>query len=224
VINLALAGLVVLVIGDSHLSNKDFLLTWLHEGLVAQGATVHTYGVCGSNAHDWVVQSTLPCGRAERHNMEEPVIDKSDKVKVWSLADLIRKHKPDLLIVELGDNMAGYGTLPELPRDWIASQVHEVLKPVAARNLPCIWVGPPWGAEGGTSNKTFARVKDLSTFLQANVAPCRYINSLNFSQPGQWVTYDGEHFIPEAYKIWGTSITRETVQLSGEMRSALRSH
>jgi hypothetical protein len=224
VIKLALAGLVVLVIGDSHLSSKDFLLTSLHEGLLAQGATVHTYGVCGSNAHDWIVQSTLPCGRAERHNSEEPQIDHSDKVKVWSLADLIKKHHPDLLVVELGDNMAGYGVLPDLPRDWIAGQVQALLKPVAAHRLPCIWVGPPWGSEGGASNKTFARVKELSSFLAGTVSPCRYLDSLAFSKPGEWPTYDGEHLTPDSYRVWGADITQATVQMSDALRSGLRSH
>ncbi len=216
---LALAGLIVLIIGDSHLASKDFLLASLHGTLVEQGATVHSYAVCGSNAHDWVAQTILPCGGAERHNLEEAVIDKRDKVKVWSLAELIRRHHPDLLVIELGDNMAGYGVLPELPRDWIAGQVRALLRPVEARKLPCVWVGPPWGTEGGTSNKTFARVKQLSDYLGGVVAPCRYIDSLKFSQPGQWPTFDGEHLTPESYRIWGTDIAKATVQLSRQLRT-----
>ena len=45
----------------------------------------------------------------------EPIIDKSPTVKTWSLEKLIAQHHPDLLVVELGDNMAGYGVLPALP-------------------------------------------------------------------------------------------------------------
>jgi len=219
VIKLALAGLVVLVIGDSHIASKDFLLTSLHEGLVGQGAVVHSYGVCGSNARDWIVQTTLNCGRGERHNLDAPQIDARDKVPVWSLAELMRKHRPDLLVVELGDNMAGYGVLPALPRDWIGQQVKALLQPVQARNLPCIWVGPPWGAEGGTSNKTFVRVKELSNYLAGTVAPCRYIDSLTFSKPGEWPTYDGEHLTPDSYRVWGANIANATIHLSSGMRS-----
>lgn len=215
---LALAGLIVLIVGDSHLASKDFLLASLHADLVEQGAIVHSFGVCGSSPHDWIAQTVMPCGRGERHNLEEAAIDKSPKVKTWSLPELLRRYHPDLLIVELGDNLGGYGILPALPREWIGPQVREMLAPVTARRLPCIWVGPPWGSEGGTSNKTFARVKELSDELARDVAPCRYINSLKFSQPGQWPTYDGEHLLPDSYRIWGADIANEVVKLVPALR------
>ena len=213
----ALAGLVVLIIGDSHLANKDFLLNSLQDGLVNQGAIVHSYGVCGSQPNDWVKQTELPCGRGERHNADEAIIDKSPKVKTWSLDKLIAQHHPNLLIVELGDNMGGYGVQPTLPKDWIAFELQEMLKPIEARHLPCVWVGPPWGMEGGTSNKTFARVQELSSYLSQNVHPCRYVDSLWFSQPGQWPTFDGEHLTPDSYRMWGADITDATVRLFNQL-------
>lgn len=218
-VNAALAGLVVLIIGDSHIASKDFLLSSLQDALVAQGAIVHSYGVCGSQPHDWVAQTELPCGRGERHNADDPIIDKSPKVKTWSLEKLIEQRHPDLLIVELGDNMAGYGITPALPKEWISFETMQMLQPIEAHHLPCVWVGPPWGAEGGTSNKTFARVQDLSDYLSKIVYPCRYVDSLRFSQPGQWPTYDGEHLTPDSYRLWGADIANATVRLSGEIRS-----
>ncbi|MBV8776073.1 MAG: SGNH/GDSL hydrolase family protein [Alphaproteobacteria bacterium] len=215
----ALAGLVVLIIGDSHNAQKDFLLGSLHEALVNQGAAVHSYGVCGSQPFDWVKQTELPCGRAERHNLDEPVIETAPKVKTWSLESLIQKHHPGLLVVELGDNMGGYGITPALPKEWIAFEVQEMLKPIAAKKLPCVWVGPPWGSEGGASNKTFARVHDLSDYLSQLVYPCHYVDSLRFSQPGQWATFDGEHLTPDSYRIWGADIADATVRLSAKIRA-----
>jgi hypothetical protein len=215
----ALMGLVVLIIGDSHIASKDFLLGSLHDTLVSQGAIVHSYGVCGSQPHDWIAQTELPCGRAERHNADEPTIDKSPKVKTWSLERLIEQHHPDLLVVELGDNMAGYGILPSLPKEWISYETVQMLQPIEAHKLPCIWVGPPWGSEGGTSNKTFARVQDLSSYLSTVVSPCRYVDSLRFSQPGQWSTFDGEHLTPDSYRLWAADIANETVRLSGGLRT-----
>lgn len=217
-IKAALAGLVVLIVGDSHIASKDFLLSSLHDALLNQGAIVHSYGVCGSQPHDWVAQTELPCGRAERHNADEPIVDKSPKVKTWSLDQLIEQHHPDLLVVELGDNMAGYGVLPALPREWISVETAQMLKPITAHHLPCIWVGPPWGSEGGPSNKTFARVQELSDYLANAVYPCRYVDSLRFSQPGQWATYDGEHLTPDSYKLWGDDIANAAVRLSAGMR------
>jgi hypothetical protein len=215
----ALAGLVVLIIGDSHIAAKDFLLGSLHDALLNQGAIVHSYGVCGSQPHDWVAQTELPCGRAERHNADEAIVDKSPKVKTWLLEKLIDQHHPDLLVVELGDNMAGYGILPALPKEWISFETTEMLKPISAHHLPCIWVGPPWGTEGGPSNKTFARVHDLSDYLATIVYPCRYVDSLRFSKPGEWPTFDGEHLTPDSYRLWAADIANATLRLSAEMRA-----
>lgn len=217
-VNAALAGLVVLIIGDSHMAVKDFLLGSLPDALLNQGAIVHSYGVCGSQPHDWVAQTELSCGRAERHNADEPIVDKSPKVKTWSLEKLIKLHHPNLLIVELGDNMAGYGILPTLPKEWISFETMELLQPITAHHLPCIWVGPPWGTEGGPSNKTFARVHDLSDYLSTVVHPCRYVDSLRFSQPGEWATFDGEHLTPDSYRLWAADIAAATFRLSAEMR------
>ena len=58
-INSALAGLVVLIIGDSHLASKDFLLSSLQDDLNNQGAIVHSYGVCGSQPNDWMKQTDV---------------------------------------------------------------------------------------------------------------------------------------------------------------------
>jgi hypothetical protein len=215
----ALAGLVILIIGDSHIASKDFLLSSLHDALVNQGAIVHSYGVCGSQPHDWVAQTELPCGRAERHNTDDAIVDKSPKVKTWLLEKLIEQHHPDLLIVELGDNMGGYGLLPALPKEWISFETAELLQRITAHHLPCIWVGPPWGTEGGPSNKTFARVQDLSSYLSTIVSPCRYIDSLRFSQPGQWATFDGEHLTPDSYQLWGADIAEATLRLSAGIRA-----
>ena len=61
-----LAGLSILVIGDSHLLNPNYLIGTLHDELLAQKAKVHTVGVCGSTPADWVTVKTGDCGGAER--------------------------------------------------------------------------------------------------------------------------------------------------------------
>ena len=55
-----LAGMTILMIGDSHLATPDYLIATLHNDLVAQGANVHTLGVCGANAGDWL-KAPPPC-------------------------------------------------------------------------------------------------------------------------------------------------------------------
>ncbi len=64
-IKAALAGLVVLIIGDSHNASKDFLLASLHEDLVADGAAVDSYGACaGRNPMTGWRRPSCPAGAA----------------------------------------------------------------------------------------------------------------------------------------------------------------
>lgn len=211
--NEALAGLAILVIGDSHMV---YMGSPLHEALEQQGATVNTYGMCGAMATDWLTRSTTQCS-AERH-ANGPAMLKNSTSQGWLLSDLIAKNNPNLVVVELGDNMAGYGTLPALPRDFIADQVKEFLAPLKARNLPCIWIGPPWGNETTLYHKTNTRLKELSQFLSQAVAPCTYIDTTAFVQPGQWATLDGEHLSQSAYHQWSQDITGAIVRLRGHVR------
>ena len=212
--NAALAGLVILALGDSHLV---YMISPLHEALEEQGAIVHSFGLCGAMPADYLSKTMAQCG-AERHDKGAPIV-RFQPSPTWVLGDLLERYHPNLIVIELGDNMGGYGVLPALPKDWISFEVQEMLKPIEAHHLPCVWVGPPWGSEGGASNKTFARVSDLSGYLSQIVYPCRYVDSLRFSQPGQWPTYDGEHLTPDSYRIWGADIADAAARLSAQIRS-----
>ena len=211
--NAALAGLVIVAIGDSQMMN---MLSNLHNQLENAGAVVYSYAVCGSTAADWISPSVTSCGTGE-HQDKSPVVFDQKPHPGWNINDLIARHHPNLIIVELGDTMAGYGSQMEIP--WIHDQITGLTGRIAANKVSCVWVGPPWGSEGGASNKTFARVQDLSGYLSQIVYPCRYVDSLRFSQPGQWATFDGEHLTPDSYRLWGADIADATVRLSGQILS-----
>lgn len=209
----ALAGLAILVIGDSHMV---YMGSPLHEALEQQGAVVNTYGMCGAMATDWLAKTTTQCS-TERHD-KGPAINKNQTTGSWLLNDLISKDHPNLVVVELGDNMAGYGTMPQLPRDFIAGQVHQFLGPIKARNLPCVWIGPPYGNDTVLYHKTELRLKELSQFLSQTVSPCSYIDTTAFARPGEWPTLDGEHLTPPSYHKWSVDIASAIVRLKGNLR------
>ena len=119
--------------------------------------------------------------------------------------------KTQLVIVVMGDTMAGYKS--EFPRAWAWQQVSSLSKEIASTGTPCIWVGPPWGSEGGQYGKTYARVKVMSDFLAANVSPCKYVDSLKLSRQGQWATVDGQHFTTDGYKAWSQAIAKAIGEL-----------
>jgi len=214
--NTLLVGLAALIIGDSHMVSRDHLITTLHDDLVAQGAAVNTYGMCGAVAADWIHPATVSCGKAERHGKEGPEIDRTPNMPSYHIEALLAKHKPNLVIVEMGDTMAAYGQR-DLPQAWIYQQVHALTGRIAAQNIPCVWVGPPWGTEGTSYHKTFARVKQMSEFLATVVAPCRFIDSTQYSTAGEWPTIDGQHLTAAGYKTWGVDITSSLDQMAPQL-------
>lgn len=201
---LALAGMSVLMIGDSHLATPTYLTTSLHDELTAQGATVHTIGVCGTNPSDWLKETKGTCGGAERTGSDAAQVTGADAATT-PIADLIDEEQPDLVVIVIGDTIGAYDK-PEFPKVWAWQQVTGLTKAVASTGTSCVWVGPAWGTEGGKYQKTYARVKLLSSFLSSNVAPCTYIDSLTFSKPGEWATTDGQHFTVTGYRHWGKAI------------------
>ncbi len=207
---MVLAGLVVLVLGDSHMAARDYLLTNLHDALAAEGGSIHSYGMCGAAAGDWLYSATVSCGRGERHEKTQPLFS-SKSGPTWNINDLIHKHRPNLVVVESADAMAAYGAA-ELPRGWIYDQVRALTGRIGAQNIPCIWVGPIWGNEGPPYHKTVTRVRELSQFLAQSVWPCTYIDSTTFARPGEWPTTDGQHLTPAGYRLWGKGIAETIVR------------
>jgi hypothetical protein len=205
----ALTGLVILIIGDSHMLS---MLAPLHGALASEGAEVHSYSQCASSAADWVYKVTAPC-RAERHNLGSIVYGRN-VAPTWTLSELAAQHHPGLVIVELGDTMAGYGR-PELPKPWIEGQVKELVGRIASHNISCVWIGPTWGDPELVFQKTEARVREMSDFLSQIVHPCGYVDSTKFARPGDWPTVDGQDLTATGYRKWGSDIARRVVQMKG---------
>jgi len=210
--SLLLAGITALVIGDSHLASKDFLITALHDDLQKQGAEVYSFGACGTPSGAWMTTMQPPCGSAFRLKDDRVRVRATEAGRTQPLADLVAEYKPNLIIVVNGDTMAAYKE-PAMPRKWIWDQVSSLTKGIKASGVSCVWVGPAWGSEGGRYGKTFARSKEMSEYLSEIVAPCIYVDSLKMSQPGEWPTMsgDGQHFTPAGYINWGSSITRAII-------------
>ena len=201
-----LAGLSILIIGDSHLTAPGYLITTLHDGLSKQGAIVHTIGVCGSNPGSWLKATPGDCGEGERKGDSQPVF-KVSGAQTRPITDLINKDKPDLVVVVMGDTMAGYDK-GSFMKTWAWQNTTQLTKAISTAGTACVWIGPAWGTEGGKYKKSYARVEQVSNFLASNVKPCSYINSLDLSKPGEWPTVDGQHFTESGYQQWGKALTQ----------------
>ena len=203
-----IVGASVLVIGDSHLSKPDYLIKSLHDELSRQGALVHSLSACGASAADWLASTKMVCG-AERIG-NGPVTLVVQNASTRPVKPLIAADKAKLVVIVMGDTMANYKK--DFAKAWAWQQVTSLSKEIASSGAACVWVGPPWG-EGGQYGKTEARVKMMSDFLAANVAPCQYIDSLKLSQPKTWPTVDGQHLFPGGYQAWGVALGKAIAEL-----------
>lgn len=112
--------------------------------------------------------------------------------------------------------MAGDGTTADLPRAVISNQVQALLVPIKARNLPCVWIGRPWGTDGGAYKN--ARAEEMSDYLPQIVSPCTYIGSLAFSQLGQWATRDGLHLTGDAAEQRDNDVVRSLAHITAALQ------
>jgi hypothetical protein len=211
--NNMLSGLSILIIGSSHMATPGYLITGLHDSLQKQGAQVHSLGVCGITPSAWLVETWGECGGAERVGKGPLRLSVKRAAKTTPLDQLLQSDRPQLVIVVMGDTLAGYGE-PYFPKQWASTEVHRLTRVLIQSNVRCLWVGPAWGDDGGVLDKTNARVRQVSDFLAANVQPCTYVNSLLMSRPGQWPTTDGQHFTDAGYRAWGDAIARAVLQLN----------
>jgi hypothetical protein len=207
------AGLTILMLGDSHFASTGYLINTLADELMRQGAKVTTYAACGAPTSIWVDGGAPPCGAAERV-MSGPVkTTPAGKGNVPSLNAMVSSIHPNLIIIGAGDTMAGYAQ-PTLPTSYINQQVGALTRQISALNIPCVWIGPGWGTEGGPYFKTFARAHEMSDYLANHVAPCRYIDSLQFAKPGEWQTFDGQHYNAAGYQKWGQALDQALVRMA----------
>ncbi|WP_397474280.1 SGNH/GDSL hydrolase family protein [Pusillimonas sp.] len=205
----ALAGLSFLVIGESHMLYE--LPESLHADLSAQGAAyVHSVGACGASAIDWVKPRQVDCGQ-EKKGKEPASINKSG-MQTQAIKQLIAADKPDVVVLIIGDTMGSYDN-ETFPKAWAWQGVSSLTKEIAGAGAACVWVGPAYGRAGGKYNKRDDRVERISRFLSTNVNPCVYIDSLKFANPGQWRTFDGQHFAADGYAAWSKAIVSEVSQL-----------
>lgn len=200
-----LAGQSILILGESHMSIANYLVSDLPDDLVEQGAKVYSYGACGASAGDWLKVKSVPCAatRVDTGTIRERP---ADIASTQPIDKLIQKHHPNLILLVMGDTMASYDD-KEIPKSWVWQSVSSLTADIKAQGIRCIWVGPAWGDNGGKYKKNNARVKEFSDYLSTIVAPCTYIDSLTFSKIGEWKTFDGEHFDKWGYEHWAKAIT-----------------
>ena len=214
----ALAGLSLLVLGDSHWATAGYLVTTLQDQLIARGATVNSFAACGGQASVWLTARVASCGTAQRLQRGTILNRTGSTARTTPIDELVRQYRPNLIAVSMGDTMAGY-VQRETPAEHIQEEAMALTDRIRRLNIPCIWIGPAWGTEGGPFLKSFARVEQVNAILSRAVAPCTYVDSTRLSRPGEWPTFDGQHFTLEGYRAYGTALANQIAGMP-EVRAA----
>ena len=215
--NALLAGLTLLIIGDSHVTFKDSLLEILPDAFTRQGAKVITYGVCSSTAADWVVPNpNNGCGAAQRIGNEPIGAPDMKPASPPPMASLLEKWHPDVVMVVLGDTMAGYGQ-KTISENWVDEQVKTLTYTIG--KTACIWIGPTWGQYSPRYGKTDQRTTEMATFMKEEVQPCAYVDGTQLMKPGSVSTIDGIHATPASYQVWGDAIVKTTLPMLEKIKA-----
>ena len=207
-----LKGLKILVLGASHLATPGHFGTVLHNQLADQGAVVHTLAVCGAFPSYWISPEDGKCGSLEKKGNSPAKYGIGKTPKTKSYLELVATDVPDLVILVMGDSVANYEG-PIMEKKWAFQEIAKLTSVIGESKVKCVFVGPPWGTEGGESKKTNARTKEVNELLRTSVKPCKYIDSLKMSRPGEWSTTDGMHLTRKDYKEWATKTMQEIQNL-----------
>jgi len=217
----ALAGLSLLVLGDSHWATQGYLVTTLQDQLIQRGATVNTFAACGAPPSAFITPRVASCGTAQRLGRGNVTNRTGGDARTTPLDELVRQYRPNLVVISMGDTIAGY-VQRQTPADSIREEAMALTDRIKRLGLPCIWIGPAWGTEGGPFLKTFARVQEVSTILAQSVAPCTYVDSTKLSRQGEWPTFDGQHFTADGYRAYGTALANQIAQMPEVQAAAKR--
>ncbi|MBO1075921.1 SGNH/GDSL hydrolase family protein [Roseomonas marmotae] len=216
-----LTGLSLLILGDSHFGMQNYLITTLQDELIRQGARVSTFAACGSPPSIWLTARVASCGTAQRVQSGPVIQQTGAEARTTPVDQLVASVKPNMIVVAMADTIGGYAR-PQMPREEIEEQVAVLTDKIRSLNIPCLWVGPSWGNEGGPFMKTFARVDELSKFMSTIVSPCTYVDSTKLAGPGQWGTFDGQHFTVAGYKAYGAALAEQIAKLPEVQAAAKR--
>jgi hypothetical protein len=158
----AFAG-TVLYVGDSH-SVGPF--GWkLDELLRGAGQKTATYASCGSIAQWWVTGKSTPCGYFFRGL--DGKTDKGVKGPTPKFADLLKRVKPNVVVVELGAN---YENMPS--DDFAIKDMGAMADRIKAAGAACFWVTKP-DSRAGHAN--IPRILDLTS--KAVSGKCKLFDS-----------------------------------------------
>jgi hypothetical protein len=202
--DLSLRNPRILFAGDSHSYGK------MGETLELELSKISTersfMSSCGSSAATWLKKSgneKTVCGFWKKEGNFEIRQIKFNNPK---LEDEVDRFKPDVLIIQLGTNMAALKN-PINSRDSII----ELLNATTKKNVVCIWIGPPDANSNVVTRKKLEIVNQILKEETKKVS-CQFIDSLKLTAFPIKNT-EGIHYPNSLSKEWGLKLNSEIIEI-----------
>ena len=198
----------VLLIGDSLSVGKFGEVVQAHLALKRR---VAAYASCGSSPEHWLAGEPdfmTKCGYRERTAHSDIFSDFVNgrpprPTRTPKLADLVRKHKPTILVVQLGTNWMDRSLSEEQMSDYLSRFVDE------ARRGPVekiVWIAPPDSSSlRKVQGKVHQLIRRASTRKGFEVIDSRRVTHYVVGKTGG----DGVHYNSGSSEAWARSIQRE---------------
>ncbi len=217
----------VLQIGDSHTVGAfgDQLYKSLANNKnVTSARSIGLASASGSHySSDNAAKRTLNYGYIDRPRMSTSTL----KGTVDKVSTLLSSEKPDVLIVELADNFAGYRD-SATGSAAVKQEVQKILNQIKSSSKKpneCFWVGPTWtdwvdenglpvdkrkNGKGTFYKKTNLRAKQVASLIKKEIeGQCTFIDSMSIIEKSEIKTADGIHCNQASGTLWGQRVYEE---------------
>ncbi|HVF71909.1 MAG TPA: SGNH/GDSL hydrolase family protein [Chthoniobacterales bacterium] len=198
----------VLMIGDSLSVGKFGEVLQAHLALKRR---VAAYASCGSSPEHWLAGEPdffTKCGYRERTSTSDIFSDFVNghaprASRTPKLADLVRKHKPTILVVQLGTNWMDRNLTDEQMNQYLGRFVDEARRGTVDK---IVWIAPP---DSARLRKVQGRVHQLirraATRKGFDIIDSRNVTHYVMGKTGG----DGIHYNSESSEAWARGIQRE---------------
>jgi hypothetical protein len=198
----------VLLIGDSLSVGKFGETVQAHLALKRR---VAAYASCGSSPEHWLASEPAfmtKCGYRERTATSDIYSDFVNgrpprPTRTPKLADLVRKHKPTIVVVQLGTNWMDRSLSEEQMSDYLHRFIDE------ARRGPVekiVWIAPPDSSSlRKVQGKVHQLIRRAATRKGFEVIDSRKVTHYVVGRTGG----DGVHYNSESSEAWARGIQRE---------------
>jgi lysophospholipase L1-like esterase len=198
----------ILMIGDSLSVGKFGEVIQMHLALKHR---VAAYASCGSSPEHWLAGEpdfVTKCGYRQRTSDSDVFTDWVNghaprPTRTPKLADLVRKHKPTVLVVQLGTNWMDRNLSDEQMTEYLSRFVEEARRGTVEK---IVWIAPPDSARlrkvQGRVHQLLRRVASRKNF---DIIDSRSVTHYVMGKTGG----DGIHYNSEASEAWARAIQRD---------------